>query len=85
MRRNENILYFDENVYVKVSTLYDGRFTIKEIANVVGISPGAVFLILKKNRLGLRQINARWIPHQKNETDCWLKLCRKLQNLQKLQ
>ena len=57
----------------------DGRLTVREIANTIGISTGSVFTILK-SKLNFKKICARWIPHiltkeQKNER---LQKCQKL-------
>ena len=40
----------------------DARFTVRDIARKVGISPSMVHLILKKH-LKVRNISARWVPH----------------------
>ena len=40
----------------------DARFTVRDIAQKVGISLSTVHLILKKH-LKVRKISARWVPH----------------------
>ena len=40
----------------------DARYTVEELANICGLSSGAVFNILKE-KLKLRKICAQWIPH----------------------
>jgi len=40
----------------------DGRVTVLQIAEEVGISSGSVSSILHKS-LGLRKVSARWVPH----------------------
>ena len=40
----------------------DARFTVRDIAQKVGIPPSTVHLILKKH-LKVRKISARWVPH----------------------
>ncbi|XP_062583452.1 uncharacterized protein LOC134245195 [Saccostrea cucullata] len=44
----------------------EGRYTVKVLARIVGISIGAVHEILTID-LGYRKISARWIPHLLNE------------------
>lgn len=63
---------------------HDGRLTIKQITNIVGISSGTIFTILKKH-LGLRKVSARWIPHLLTEKQIWLRVevCRKLLKIYK--
>ena len=57
----------------------DARFTVRDIAQKVGISLSTVHLILKKH-LKVRKISARWVPHlltdeQKKQ---WVKVAKKL-------
>ena len=40
----------------------DARFTVRDIAQKVGISLSMVHLILKKH-LKVRKISAKWVPH----------------------
>lgn len=47
---------------VKALVEEDGRYTVKNIANSIGISEGSVHEILTK-KLGLRKVCARWVPH----------------------
>ena len=44
----------------------DGRVTVLQIAEEVGISSGSVSSILHKS-LGLRKVSARWVPHMLTE------------------
>ena len=44
----------------------DGRVTVLQIAEEVGISSGNVSSILRKS-LGLRKVSARWVPHMLTE------------------
>lgn len=47
---------------VKALVEEDGRYTVKYMANSVGISEGSVHEILSK-KLGLKKVCARWVPH----------------------
>ena len=55
---------FTENDVTAVKNLIDedARYTIEEISETLNINSGAVFVILKQ-RLKLRKISARWVPH----------------------
>ena len=42
----------------------DARLSVKDIASCIGISEGSVQKLLKKKqRLDLRKVCARWVPH----------------------
>ena len=47
---------------VKIVVEQDARLSVKDVASCTGISEGSVKTILK-NRLDLRKVCARWVPH----------------------
>ena len=55
---------FSEDDVTAVKRLLDedARYTVDEISESLSINSSAVFMILKQ-RLGLRKICARWVPH----------------------
>ena len=69
---------FTENDVTAVKNLIDedARYTIEEISETLNINSGAVFVILKQ-RLKLRKISARWVPHllSQEEKDRRVKIC----------
>ena len=70
---------------VKALVEEDGRYTVEEIANKVGISEGSAHTILTQN-LGMKKVCARWVPHllttdqKKQRVDCSRKLLKKFKN-----
>ena len=72
---------FTENVVTAVKNLIDedARYTIEEISETLNINSGAVFVILKQ-RLKLRKISARWVPHllSQEEKDRRIKIASEL-------
>ena len=72
---------FTENDVTAVKNLIDedARYTIEEISETLNINSGAVFVILKQ-RLKLRKISARWVPHllSQEEKDRRVKLASEL-------
>lgn len=65
--------------YLQFIITNNGQLTIKQMANLVSISSGTVFSILKKE-LGFRKVSARWISHLLTEKQkrSRVEMCRKL-------
>lgn len=63
-RTGRPLTAFCENDVIAVQNLIteDARYTVEEISDISGLSSGAVFNILK-DKLKLRKVCARWIPH----------------------
>ena len=57
----------------------DARFTVRDIARMIGISLSTVHLILMKH-LKVRKISARWVPHLLTDERKrqWVKVAKKL-------
>ena len=72
---------FTENDVTAVKNLIDedAHYTIEEISETLNINSGAVFVILKQ-RLKLRKISARWVPHllSQEEKDRRVKIASEL-------
>ena len=72
---------FTENDISAVKNLIDedAGYTIEEISETPNINSGAVFVILKQ-RLKLRKISARWVPHllSQEEKDRRVKIASEL-------
>ena len=66
MHRNQvgQNLHLVKKSFPKIKEIIEGdaRFTVRDIAQKVGISLSTVHLILKKH-LKVRKISARWVPH----------------------
>ena len=63
----------EEEVYALTALLdSDRRHTIRELARETGLAHTTVLHILKE-RLGMRKIASRWVPHDLTEMQKWLR------------
>lgn len=60
--RKRSVINFKNIQKVKDIIARDARYTVQDVARMVGISIGSAYKILKKI-LRLRRLTARWIPH----------------------
>lgn len=60
--RKRSVITKQNIIKVKDIIEKDARYTVRDIARMVGISIGSAFTILKKT-LKVRRLSARWIPH----------------------
>ena len=69
-RSGRPLLAFSEDDVTAVKRLLDedARYTVDEISESLSINSSAVFMILKQ-RLGLRKICARWVPHPLSQAE----------------
>ncbi|PNF34053.1 hypothetical protein B7P43_G01170, partial [Cryptotermes secundus] len=73
MRRPGRPSVSEEEVYALSALLEsDRRHTIRELARETGLAHTTVLHILKE-RLGMRKIATRWVPHHLTEMQKWLR------------
>jgi len=73
MRRPGRPSVSEEEVYALTALLdSDRRHTIREMARATGLAHTTVLHILKE-RLGMRKIASRWVPHDLMEMQKWLR------------
>ena len=73
MRRPSRPSVSEEAVYALTALLdSDRRHTIRELARETGLAHTTVLHILKE-RLGMRKIASRWVPHDLTEMEKWLR------------